>query len=336
MATLETPMLRWSSVRDCARKAVYEATGAPHRDRTLREERQLARGRSVGRDYIVAIAQESRRLIHVASGSNHWVPPHLLAPSRDVAGIIAEQPIEWALGIGHADGYIVETNTVLEVLSSQHAAPDMIHSKVLQARGYAEGLGATSICLAIVDPATLEDERVIVTHTSPQWADLTVEMDDRVAQVLEWRDGGEMPGRVCLQPSESHGHFCLYAEHCFAGYEPPATPDLDSPEATQLAIQLATVKAKRREITSTDRTLEREQKDIQTQLAGHVPAGEWQLDGYLVKRSPRTRISFALDMAREDSRIPRELIEEFTKSSTYEVWDVERNGVMREDTDAPF
>lgn len=102
MTTVETPVLRWSSVRDCPRKAVYEAAGAPHRDRTLKEERQLARGRSVGRDYIVAVASESKRTVLVASGPDFMLPyPRLRAESEDTADILAELPVRWELGVGH-------------------------------------------------------------------------------------------------------------------------------------------------------------------------------------------------------------------------------------------
>jgi hypothetical protein len=325
--TVTSPQLRWSSVRDCARKAVFEAVGAPHRDRTLKEERQLFRGKTVGQAFVIALAHENRWKVFVDSGPDYMLPyPELHADSRDDADVIAELKVQWELGVGHADLYVKQTDTILEVLSSQSASVEMIHSKVLQAYGYARAIDAQSIALAVVDPATLEEDRVIVTASSPQWTDLAVECDERVAQVIAWRDRGETPARVCGRPSESWGHFCQYAAHCFEGWQADTAEQIESEEAQQLAIRLAHIKAKRREITSSDKLLETEQKTIQEQLADLVPAGEWQVGGYLVKRSDRTRQNFKLSVAAEDSRLPREILDEFTTISHYTVWDVEKTG----------
>jgi hypothetical protein len=325
--TQTTQSLRWSSVRDCGRKAVYEVTGAPARNRTLKEERQLFRGKTVGQAFVVALAHENRWKVFVDSGPDYMLPyPELHCDSRDDADVIAELKVQWELGVGHADLYVKQTDTILEVLSSQSASVEMIHSKVLQAYGYARAIDAQSIALAVVDPATLEEDRVIVTASSPQWDDLAVECDERVAQVVAWRDSGTIPARVCGRPSESWGHFCQYAAHCFEDWQADPVEQIESEEAQQLAIRLAHVKAKRREITSSDNLLEAEQKDIQEQLADLVPAGEWQVGGYLVKRSDRTRSNFKLSVAVEDSRLPRDVLDEFTTVSRYTVWEVAKTG----------
>jgi hypothetical protein len=340
MTAVEAPMLRWSSVRDCPRKAVYEATGAPHRERTRKEERQLWRGRQVGHEYVLAVARESQRTVHVCSGVDFTLPyPDVRAADEDTADILAELPVRWELGVGHADAYIRDIDTVLEILSSQHATGDMIHSKLLQAVGYARQLDAAAVAVRVVDPATLEDEQVVVTRSSGKWDDLMQEVEDRVAQVLAWRDLDELPGRVCRTPQDSWSHFCQYAGHCFQDWEPAFAEELQSEEAQQLAIRLAHVKAKRREIGTSDKLLETEQKEIQTQLGSYVPAGEWQVGGYLVKRSDRVRNSFKLGLAQEDSRLPDELLAEFTTQSEFTVWDIAKTGpvmVLPDDTEAPF
>jgi hypothetical protein len=338
MSATTTPSLRWSSVRSCARKAIYEATAAPARERTLREDRQLYRGRSVGHDWIVAVATEKMWKVWVDSGPSHWLPPDLSASSEDEADVVAELRVQWEMGVGHADLYIRETDTVVEVLSSQNPTGDMVHSKLVQARGYARALDASNIALIVVDPSTLEEERVIVTSRSAQWDALAAECDERVTQVLGWRDSGQLPGRVCGKPGDAWGHFCTFAEHCFDGYVPATAEAIDSEDAQLLAIRLANVKAKRREIGATDRTLEEEQKEIQAKLDPLVPAGEWQVGGYRVKRSDRTRKSFKLPLAEKDSRLPDELLAEFTSMSEFTVWDVEQTGpaVVYEDDAAPW
>src|SRR4051812_29011253 len=111
----QTASFRWSSVRDCARKAVYEATDAPHRDRTEHEERILWRGKSLGRDYMLFLANKY--------GADQ---------------ILTEVPVRWPFGTGHIDGVVIPTRTAIEVLSSAHASDAMIQSKLLQLVGYME------------------------------------------------------------------------------------------------------------------------------------------------------------------------------------------------------
>lgn len=340
MTVTETPTLRWSSVRDCPRKAVYEATNAPHRDRTLKEERQLFRGKTVGQAFVIALATENRWKVYVASGPDYMLPyPELRAATEDDADVIAELKVQWELGVGHTDLYVKQTDTVLEVLSSQNATTEMIHSKLLQARGYARALDAQSLALAIVDPVTLEEDRVIVTASSPQWAELTAECDERVATVLNWSRENVLPGRVCERPADSWGHFCQYAGHCFDGWQPDVAGDIESEEAQQLTIRLAHVKAKRREISSADKLLETEQKGIQEELQDLVPAGQWQVGSYLVKRSDRSRQNFKIAVAAEDSRLPRDVLDEFTTVSHFTVWDVEKTAapnLVVADEEAPW
>lgn len=338
---MTTPSLRWSSVRDCARKAVYEATGAPARDRTVAEERQLARGRSVGHDYVIAIANANGRKVHVASGPDYMLPyPEHRAANEDTADILAELPVQWELGTGHADAYVRDTDTVIEILSSQSATGDMIHSKLLQAGGYARCLDATSVAVAIVDPATLDDERVIVTAKSRRWAELMAEVDERIRLVLAWRDTGIIPARVCRKPGDAWGHFCLHAAHCFQDWEAPPVEQLDTPEAVELAARLAHLKAQRRTVSAQDKLLEQRQKEIQTELAEHVDQGERRIGNYVVKRSIRAgRRRFDFDRADLDSRIPDDVLAEFVKTgSSYSVWDVEQQGPVEAPDfgEAPF
>jgi hypothetical protein len=339
MSTLATKPLRWSSVRNCPRLAVYEATDAPARERTLKEDRQLFRGRSVGHDWVVSVASEKMWKVWVDSGSTHWLPPHLAAVSEDEADVIAECRVQWEMGTGHADLYIRETDTVVEVLSSQNPTGDMIHSKLIQARGYARALDADNLALIVVDPATLDEERVIVTFGTARWDDLERECDERVAQLLEWRDEGTLPARVCGKPGEAWGHFCQYAEHCFDGYTPPALDTITDERTHELVARDFHARQKEREIKATLKLIETERKEIEAELAEQVEPGKWQVGNYQVNRSPRTRKTFKLPLAEQDSRIPQPLLDEFTSVSSYEVWTVERAGVTGEvdyGEEAPF
>lgn len=339
MTAIATPSLRWSSVRDCGRKAIYEGTGAPARERTLAEERQMFRGKSVGHDFVVALASANRWKVRVDSGPDYWLPPELKAVGSGEwleADAVAELKVAWELGTGHADLYVRETDTVVEVLSSQSAGAEQIHSKLLQARGYARAIDAHSIALAVVDPATLEEDRIVVTDLSPQWETLSAECDERIAQVLEWRDTGTLPPRVCAKPGDAWGHFCAYAAHCFEGWTPDPLQALSDPDVHELAVRLAHVKAKRREIGGTDKVLEAEQKEIQSSLAEVVEPGKWRVGQVELQRSPRHKDSFKLALAKEDSRLPAELLEEFTSTSVFDVWDAQIVAEADADFDVDF
>lgn len=338
--------LRWSSARDCRRKAIYEAQGAPHRERTHREERVLWRGRAVGHEFLLAVAHESRRTIWVCTGQDFTLPyPDVRASSQDYAGILAEMPVEWEFGIGHADAFIRDAETVVEVVSSLNPDGELIHSKLLQAGGYARQLDARAACVAIVNPSTLEDERVVVVRGTEKWDALMGEVDECVAELAAWERDGTMPSRVCLQPSDAWGHFCLFAQHCFEdapAWSPAEVLDLESDDAQLLAITLAQIKTRRRALKSEDRMLDDEQRAIQAQLGAHVPEGKWRAGGYEVRRSIRAgRRTFDFARADLDGRFPEGLVAEFTKyGDPFEVWDVEKTGdvvvTTATDEEVPF
>lgn len=344
MTVTETPMLRWSSVRDCPRKAVLEATTEPDRDWSREEKGYMLRGKSIGRDFILMLAagnqaNHENALIYVDSGPDRWVPEGLLTKSRDTAAFVAELRVPWEMGVGHADCFVAQHGTVIEVLSSAHS--DLAHSKLLQGVGYARELPeAKAVCLAIVNPSNMTEERVIVVRDSDQWKFLAEEVDERIAEVIAWRDTREWPDRVCAKPGDAWGHFCRHAVTCFAGWEAPETPvyDGDMEQAQMLAIQLAHVKAKRREIAQSDKLLEGEQKAIQSEFAKVFDYGKQIVGGFAVKRSARSTTSFKLALAAQDSRLSSDLLAEFSSVTPWDAWDIEQVGAVETvaDDKAPF
>ena len=275
-ATDTKPMLRWSSARSCPRKAVYEWEGAPGRERTAQEEGYLWRGKSIGRDYSLFLATQMGRRVWVDSGHDYWVPPELRAPVRDGAGLVCEVKIEWPIGVGHADIYIPETRTIVEILSSAHASDVMRRSKLLQAVGYTEHHpGAENCALIVVDPSDFTHERFVLVKSSDLYQELLAEMRDRIAQLERWRDHARMPDRVCSKPSEARGHFCLHAAHCFAGWtEPPLEQIAADENLVDAVIEFDQVKAARKHLGAEDKTLELRQKAAQAVIeAAELPAG---------------------------------------------------------------
>lgn len=307
----ETPLMRLSTIRDCPRHAVYEAIGAPAREVYDRETRIMWSGRRIGQDYL-----------------DMWCEAH---PGEE---LIREKKVPHPFGVGHEDAFIVSTGTVLEILSSAHASTEMVHSKLLQLVLYMTyDEAAVNGALLIVDPRDYSDERVIVVKGGDKWDELAAEAQERMEAVREWTTSGTLPGRVCARPENARGHFCRHAEFCFEGWMSDPVQALNDPDVHELAVRLAHVKAKRREIGSTDKTLEAEQKEIQSSLAEVVEPGEWRVGRVQLKRSPRSKPTFKLALAREDSRLPAELLEEFTSTSVFDVWDAQ---IVADEANADF
>jgi hypothetical protein len=301
-----TPLLRWSSVRACSRKAVYEHLGAPARERTDREERVLYRGKSIGRDYA-----------------------SFLAARYGADAIEVERKVQWALGLGHIDIYVKETKTAIEVLSSAHATDAMVQSKLLQLTGYMEhDPEVDNGALVVLNPSDFTEDRYPVNPDTAAYAELVAEMNERIEKVLAWRDTGEIPERVCKKPSDAWGHFCLHADHCFEGWVKPELVPNEDPLVHELSIAL--YRAKQDEHARKERVTESEErrKAIQAQLAEHLEEGEHEIGSLTIKRSVTTRKpTLDLKKARLAGAVDDELIQPFMKDgATYSTWYVDRHG----------
>lgn len=240
-ATLsQRPLLRWSSTRDCGRKAIYEATGAPARDRTDREKRILFRGQRIGRDYAELLSinhntrDDHRKFIRARVRAEEQPGSFYYGAGK----VWAEKKVVWPLGVGHVDVWLPETATVVEILSSAHATPTGAHSKKLQLVGYMEhDPEARNGALVVLDPADMSEDRELVSKHDGSYKALVEEMHDRIRQVQTWDATGEMPARVCAKPSDARGHFCVYADHCFQDWTAPELPRVETPEIAELARQ---------------------------------------------------------------------------------------------------
>lgn len=271
MTTVAAQALRLSSVTNsCPRKAVYEATGAPARERTDREERVLFRGRRLGRDFADMLAEKY---------------------GEDM--IERERKVVWPLGVGHIDVYLPETKTAIEILSSAHASEQQTHGKLLQLVGYIENdTEAENGVLVILNPADYTEDRIVVSPASARYTELVEEMAQRVDQVLRWSSDGTLPDRVCGKPSEAVGRFCLHADYCFAGWEPPPLEQVAaSPELVAAVETFAQMKRARSETTAVDKDLERRQKEAQAIIeAAELPVGvEVQVGSFKVRRTAVAR-----------------------------------------------
>lgn len=302
-----TPKLRWSSVRDCPRKAVYEATNAPARERTDRENRILYRGKSLGREY--------------ADFLRHRYGPD---------AVTTEIPVPWPLGIGHIDILLHPTETMIEVLSSAHASDAMIRSKLLQLVGYLEHYDgshgpARNGALIVLNPSDFTDEVFPVARTTRTYAALVDEMRARVATVQAWADTGTLPDRVCAKPADARSHFCLYPGHCFDGWEPPPLNELIDEETVEMVERLYHAKQREHAVKGELKLVESERKEIEQRLADIVPVGKHRVGGIEVARSHVQRGPTVDVKKAELAGFPVDTLELYMKpGASFDTWRVDR------------
>lgn len=327
MSVIAKPLLRISDLVRCERKAVYSWEGAPARERTPQEEGHLWRGKSVARDYTCLLATQSGAKIWVDSGHDFWVPPDLRAPDRESAGIHAETQIPWALGVGHSDIYIVETKTIVEILSSAHPTEANIRPKQRQAVCYTLHHPTAENCaVVIVNPSDLSTERIVMSPASTQYREIEAEVRERIDRLQRWEKNGELPGRVCVYPSDARQHFCMHAAHCFDGWEPPTLEEITADETVMAAVEtLAQAKQARQDLGRNDKAWEAKQKEAQAVLehAG-LPTGDSRVGSFKVTRTDVQRAeTFDWKKAELAGRFEPGLLAEFFKSgasySTYKV-----------------
>jgi hypothetical protein len=243
---------RWSSVRSCARKAVYERTGAPQRDRSRTEEGYLWRGKQLGRDFAIILAHEERKRgnryrIKVASGLVGDWPRRWVTSDLERAGFVVEEPVRWPFGVLHPDIRHLETDTLIEVLSSTHADDAQVSSKMLQLVGQMHYSDATAGMVVVVNPANpLDYDQYPIVRSSRAYQELVEEVEARVNAIAAWHDGGPLPARVCRKPGDARRYYCRFADHCFAGVEPPE-PDQVFESAAAVAAANELYRAKQEE-----------------------------------------------------------------------------------------
>lgn len=304
-APLPSP-LRWSSARDCARKAVLE-TGPADRELYDREQRILWRGRDVGETY--------GRWLKAKFGAN---------------AVWREVKVPWEFGIGHMDIFLRPTRTAIEVLSSARASDSMLHSKRVQLALYMDRYkSARNGCLVVLDPADLSEERWMIGKDTSVYRELLEEVEERIASLRRWRETGELPDRVCSKPSDAQGHFCRHADTCFAGWEPDPLPAVDRPEVVQAADRVATLKFAEAQLKGAYAEAKQVRMGAQLELAAllegqprEVLAGPFRIKRTDVNPKPK------LDWKRAEGAgaLNLELLAEFMEPSTpYTKWAVERH-----------
>lgn len=312
---MATPQLRWSSARSCPRKAVYQATGAPAREATDREQRILWRGRSLGREYANFLRTRY--------------------PGRNQ--IFTELKIDWPYGTGHADIYVRPARTTIEVLSSANASAEMVRSKMLQLVCYMthapSRFPVNSGAVVVLDPNDFTDEIFPLAKTSSVYRDLVEEMHERFNELQAWADQGTLPARVCTKPSDARKHFCRLADHCFQDWQPPELDIVDDPVAVEAAERLYEVRTRERAAKEELSLVESERKEVEQRLADLIPAGKHQVGDLEISRTHVDRSpSFDWRKAQAAGVFDEEVYAEFFKPGAS--YDLFRVDVIREEAEA--
>jgi hypothetical protein len=321
------PSLRLSTVRDCPRRAVLEALGAPMRDLSEHDRRILFRGKEIGRVYATMLAAGAQNSggkwrIFVGSGPADAWPSRWLTTNPEDARFIAEKRVPWKHGVGHCDLLDLETNVVLEVLSSASPTADMRLSKLVQAVLYAEHMPATlGVCLRVVNPSDFSDEQIVQLKGSPEYDATLAVARERLAAVDEWAVSGKVPD--CT--GEANAWFCRL-DDCPCKQPAPPLEVVDTAEARRAALTFAQAKAAESSAKAVYESAKLEREAAQILLAPLVPVGKIAVGPYEVSRiryAPRK--TFQLALAEKDSRIDSDLLAEFTKvGSEYDVLKIQR------------
>lgn len=260
MATVLTG-IRASSVRSCARKACFEAENAPARERSRKEDMQLARGKIIAAVYANDLKKR-------------------LGPEN----VETEVEVHWPLGVGHID---IQVGTeAIEVVSSRNPSGDYIESKLRQLTLYMTwGEDIETGRLVIVDPDLFDEDVIRLEKHSDLYQRLLAEINERIDAIGAYQDGGPLPARVCSKPEEARQHFCLFAAHCFNGWQPEPVEEIDSPAVREITSRWWQRKQAEKGARAMLTAAEADRKAVEEELAEHVPVGDWQVGPLKVTRT---------------------------------------------------
>lgn len=300
---------RWSSAVVCPRRAVYEHQGAPRADWSAETLSMFRRGRFIGR----AIAEDMDESLRE---QGRPVGEH----EREV-----KWPAEDPFATGHADYYIPDERTIVEVVSTADCA--LPAHKAVQAAGYAlNDADADAGMVLSIDPSTYME------RTYP----LDLEGLREEVERVEWLVTGgvrtsHLPRRAMVDggevesPSQRPCFGCPYMEHCWKGHEPYPVGSL--PETLHEAVvELADLEDQISRFKKVPHLEERRQV-IRDRLRGQmIPGAKYRGAGIQVQFTPvapSRRFSLsAFEKAGHEMSGPA--VEFVTESGGFDKWTVRR------------
>ena len=282
---------RWSMACRCPRMASYALRGTEPEEAPDRQRRLMARGKQIGR----------------------WMGERFAA-KYGADQVILEKPVLWPndgvpAGELHTDIFVIPERLAVEVKSSAH--PDaLIDSALLQLAGEVHfDPDADKGLLAIVDPNDLSEELLPFKLTA-EWVE---RVEDTARQVVQAGVAGELPARVCAQPSDGIGRFCPFIDTCFADWEPPVTMVSD-PKLRVAAVRAYEAKqvrnARRDEADQADEEYRARLEDL---VDAGIDAGvDYQIGALKVRRTVvRGRVTYRVPAAIKCGAVSEEVLAPF-------------------------
>lgn len=305
---------RWSTITrtGCARTGVYGYQHAPTDEIPARRREELERYYERGKmieDWAVAKDIVTGALSSIAERQVE-IPWPIRAD------------LDAPIGTGHADAYDPPERLIVEYVSTEAAA--LPEGKVLQAAGYAlNHPDATEAVVVSIDPHTL------LRRQYP------IDLDGVAPKVRELEDAivagiaGEMPERVCSQPSDGYHKGCPFVGVCFDGWEPSPLEQLVGLDAKLERLADLTDQAKDAKTAAAQ--IEAERDALRDELRPLLDAGEtYRAPGsrILVKRSAWIQSGgFSLaDATKAGHTLPADLAAFVSPPSERERWTVKRYG----------
>lgn len=250
--------------------------------------------------------------------------------------VLREVEVEWPLGTGHADAFVIPDALLVEVKSTvtPTLSSPMFDMAVEQLRIYLRYYDpAEQAALILINPSDLSSEQVFQVGLAE--GDV-----DRIDAVVELIAAGELPERVCAKPSQAKGRLCDFAVPCFEGWEPDDYAVNESPAVVAAARRLYEAKQKIAAGKGELREAEEEKKAAEGELAdlvdvGATATGPWLVTRTHVRRQPTFSVKAALAAG-----YPAESLERFMQpGAEYDTWRVDKATTPTDidfGDDAPF
>jgi CRISPR/Cas system-associated exonuclease Cas4 (RecB family) len=302
MSVFEQTAVRASELARCARMAAYRGLGVTPREHDEQTRRYFSRGRLYA----------------------HYVCDQLRA-KHGAENVEEEVEIEWPLGVGHADAYIIPAKLLVEIKSTvtPSTSSPMFEMAVAQLQIYLRyHPEAERGALYLLNPSDLRGEDVFQVVLIEEDRE---RIDAAVAAVRNALDGGDLPPRVCSRPGQARGRLCPFAEPCFEDWAPPAPSLSSDPEVLEVVTRLVAIKAEERTHKQAVQGLAAGKELAQSELAELLPVGETVVGPWKVTRTHVQKQPVFQPKVARAAGFPVEALEEFMRpGAVYDLWKVGR------------
>lgn len=232
---------RWSMAARCPRMAAYGLLGEEPRPESEETQLRWKRGQL----------------------DETWFVEEILEPRYGADNVTRQKAIPWpadGLPVGelHVDAFT--DGMPWEVKSHADGTPEPYDFVQLGGAIRFDPDADSKGVLVVID-RDLHRHYIPVLLTN----DLAEQVDEIAAQVVQAARTGQLPERVCEQPSDGRERMCPFVDTCFAGWTPPAPFRLDGDHA-ELALALERAETAYKTAKTTTNQLDEQRKEVRSQL----------------------------------------------------------------------